>query len=157
MPIRPEFTPPDLDETRVARLTELAAEIDGANPGEWEDKLAEFNQLAGTSHSFDDFQGIYGGEEHETYIRRLLVTEKTTHIESLSRAELIDVFAWLQSGAPSEVEHDFAIAQLKHNLNDPQISDLLYWPGEYLCDNTIQDLTPEQMADAALKRQRQSK
>lgn len=156
MPVRPEFTPPKLDETLVAQFAELAAEIDGANPGEWEDKLAEFNRLAGTSHSFGEFQGVYGGEEHETYVRRLLVSQKTTPIENLSRAELIDVFAWLQSGPHSEIEHDFAIAQLEHHLNDPQVSDLLYWPGEYIGDKTIQDLTPEQMADAALERQRRS-
>jgi hypothetical protein len=59
MDLRPELMPPALDEEKVARLAKLADRIDGAAPGLWEDDLAEFNRLAGTEMTFEDFQGIY--------------------------------------------------------------------------------------------------
>jgi hypothetical protein len=37
MQLRPELLPPVLDEARVARLADLAAQR-GANPGQWEDE-----------------------------------------------------------------------------------------------------------------------
>lgn len=72
MELRPELLPPVLDEALVDRLAELAARLDGAQPGQWEDDLAEFNQLAGTTIPFEEFQGIYGGEDHDDYVRRVL-------------------------------------------------------------------------------------
>ena len=65
MELRPELMPPALDEALVARLARLAARLDGAHPGLWEDDLAEFNRLAGTALPFEEFQGIYGGEDHK--------------------------------------------------------------------------------------------
>jgi hypothetical protein len=70
--LRPELLPPALDEAKVHRLARLAARLDGAMPGQWEEDLTEFNRLAGTTHTITDFQGIYGAEEHDTWVRRLL-------------------------------------------------------------------------------------
>jgi hypothetical protein len=70
--LRPELMPPALDEAKVARLAKLAATIDGARPGQWEDLLEEFNREAGTSLEYDDFQGIYGGMDHDTWVRAVL-------------------------------------------------------------------------------------
>src|SRR5262249_55678792 len=58
MQLRRALMPPALDQAKVARLAELAAAIDGANPGQWENALAEFNREAGTTLTFADFQGI---------------------------------------------------------------------------------------------------
>ena len=53
MELRPELMPPALDEAKVLRLTELAAGLDGAHPGMWEEDLAEFNRIAGTTLPID--------------------------------------------------------------------------------------------------------
>ena len=60
MHLRRELMPPTLDVALVTRLSDLAAGLDGAAPGQREDDLAEFNRLAGTEISFEEFQGIYG-------------------------------------------------------------------------------------------------
>jgi hypothetical protein len=91
MDLRPELLPPILDEVKVGRLAKLAAMIDGANPGQWEDELAEFNELAGTSLGFGDFRGIYGGEEHATWVRRLLVRQQLRPALNVTPAELEEV------------------------------------------------------------------
>jgi hypothetical protein len=72
MDLRSELMPPVLDPAKVARLAKLAAAIDGASPGQWEEQLAEFNTEAGTGLGFADFQGIYGGQDHETWVRGIL-------------------------------------------------------------------------------------
>lgn len=156
MSLRPEFQPPKLDEALVARLAELAGKIDGAQPGEWNDDLDEFHRLSGTDIPFEHFQGIYGGEEHEDWVRRVLLSQGTSTIPDLTRADLIAVFEKISSGQCSGAELDFALAQLQHNLGDPQISDLIFWPGEYFGDgDNTRELTPEEMAEAALARKRE--
>src|SRR5262245_38052031 len=89
MKLRPELMPPVLDEALVARLAELAAGLDGAWPGRWEDDLAEFNRLAGTSIPFEELQGIYGGEDHEYYVRRVLFYRLIKPAADVTRAEIV--------------------------------------------------------------------
>ena len=73
MNLRPELMPPVLDEALVARLAKLADQLDG-NPDE--DKRAEFNRLAGTDIPSQEFQGIYGGDDHTDYVRRVLYRQQ---------------------------------------------------------------------------------
>ena len=152
MALRPELRMPPLDEALVARLAVLAATIDGARPGEADELLAEFNALAGTSLEADVFQGIYGGEEHEVWVRRLLLTRLAPVVADLTRADLIAAFARIVAwNERSEAERDYLVATLEKSLGDPQIEDLIAWPGEYFGDgDNGRSLTPEQMADAAL-------
>lgn len=152
MALRPELQMPPLDEDLVARLANLAAEIDGAGPGEADEHLQEFNALAGTSLKADVFQGIYGGEEHDVWVRRLLLTALAPAVDDLTRDDLIAAFARINAwGERSEAERDYLVATLAKSLKDPQISDLVAWPEEYFGDGIERaDLTPEEMADAAL-------
>lgn len=149
---RPELHPPPIDETLVTALSNLAAEIDGARPGEWEEALEEFNRLAPTPLKFEDFQGIYGGEEHQEYVRRLLATSNLPAIADLSREDLIEAFQRILDPECPRHEQWFLIQTLSKNLDDPQISDLIYWPNEYFKKVVLAELSPEQMADAVLER-----
>ena len=79
--------PPPLDEALVAQLAKLAEAIDGARPGEYEDKLADFNRLATTAIPFQDFQGIYGAEDHIIWVCRLLWSQRPTSLRSDARAD----------------------------------------------------------------------
>lgn len=155
MKLRPELRPPVLDESLVTHLADLANRIDGAQPGEWEELLDEFNRLAGTQCEFAHMQGISGGEEHATFVRRILLEQRASAIDDLTREDLVASFTHILSPECSEAERDFLFAQLKYNLRDPEIMDLVYWPGEYFGDgNNARALTPEAMADAALQRRR---
>ncbi len=91
MELRPQLEPPKIDEQLAARLAELAADIDGARPGEWDEWLAEFNQLANTSIPFEHFQGIYGGEEHIEWVRRILHDQHSKPVDDVTRDELIEI------------------------------------------------------------------
>lgn len=152
MELRSELRFPQLDEFKVKRLAELAARIDGARPGEWEDELAEFNQLAGTSLEFHEFQGISGGTEHETWVRNTLSIPYAQSNLSLLPPEMLEIISRLCSGAGEEHEQFFWLKVLETHL-DPRISDLIYWPGEYFGDgDNSRQLTPQDILEIALKR-----
>lgn len=153
MNLRREFVLPELDEDLVKRLTWLANELDGARPETAIDMLLEFNQLAGTNIPFEDFQDIYEGVDHDTWVRRVLLRQRVAKIENLTLDDLIAVFQRFAPLDCSESELSFLLAQLEYNLADPRISDLIFWPGEYLGDgNNSRELTAQEMAHIAWER-----
>jgi hypothetical protein len=150
--------PPSLDKAKVQRLARLAARIDGARPGQWEEALAEFNRIAGTNLAFEEFQGIYGAEEHETWVRRLLVQRSLKPVADVSRAELVEIVrrAMPQNGDP---EHEAYMAIFDANVPMKGASNLIFYPPDYdEATNTWgggrpmgqYDPTPEQIVEWAL-------
>jgi hypothetical protein len=149
--------PPPLDEDRVARLAELAGRIDGARPGQWEEALAEFNAGARTTLAFRDFQGIYGGQDHATWVRMVLVEPYRRRLPDISRLELVELARRIMEADGEEHEIDFWLEMLALNIPDPQVSDLIFWPGEYFGDgDNARKLTPEQVIDIAEARARRA-
>ena len=156
MELRPELMPPALDEAKVRHLAELAAGIDGANPGQWEEDLAEFNRVAGMSLAFEDFQGIYGAEEHETWVRRVLVQQVVRPVVDVTRSELAEIVRRAMPGNGYE-DYEAYMAVFDANVPLPGASNLIFYPydpatntwgegwemGEY-------DPTPEQIVEWAL-------
>lgn len=150
MDLRSELQFPALDEVRVRRLAELAAIIDGARPGEWEDELAEFNRMAGTSLQFAEFQGISGGMDHDTWVRNVLSQPIAERHYELSPNDMLEIITRLCKAAGEEHERCFWVRLLETNL-DPRISDLIYWPGEYFGDgDNSRSMSPEEILDTAL-------
>jgi len=158
MELRPELLPPTLDEAMVARLAKLADRIDGAAPGQWADELAEFNHLAGTGLEFEDFRGIYGAEDQEDYVRRLLYYRAIERVHDIAREELVEVVrrAMWQNGY---TDYEAYMAVLDANVPLPQASSLMYYPPDYdSATNTWgagrqmgeYDPTPEQIVAWAL-------
>jgi hypothetical protein len=148
MELRPELTPPALDESLVARLAELVSAIDGAPPGAWEDHLAEFNRLAGTSIPFEELQGIYGAEEYADYVRRVLYGRRVAPDPAITKTELTEIVSRVLSGG----EHrDFYMELFEVNCKHPSGSDLIYWPD--LVPELPQDREPtaEEIAELAMR------
>jgi hypothetical protein len=148
MELRPELTPTVLDEAKVARLAKLADRIDGAAPGQWEDELDEFNRLASTELKFEDFQGIYGAENHEDFVRRVLYQQAVASETGLSRADMVEIASRVIRG---EEPLDFYLELFLVNCKHPSRSDLFFWPS--LVPELPQDRPPtaEEIADLALR------
>lgn len=102
MELRPELRPPLLDESLVNHLAELADKLDGAATGEWDEWLSEFNRLAETDIPIEHFQGIYGGECHVVWVRRLLLEKLIRPAQNVTWDEMIEVTrrAMPQNGDP---------------------------------------------------------
>jgi hypothetical protein len=159
MELRPQLEPPKIDEQLAARLAELAANIDGAQTGEWDEWLTEFNQLANTSIPFEHFQGIYGGEDHIDWVRRILHDQHTKPTNDVTRDELIEIVrrAMPQNGYP---DAEVYMAILDKNVPRSGASNLIFYPPDY-DDATNKwgggrmmgeyDPTPEQIVDWALQ------
>jgi hypothetical protein len=160
MELRPELMPPALGEAKVRRLAELASGLDGANPGLWEEDLAEFNRVAGTALPIEDFQGIYGAEEHEAWVRRVLVRQAVRPVADVTRSDLVEIIrrAMPQNGY---ADHEAYMAVFDANVPLPGASNLIFYPMDYdPATNTWgggrqmgeYDPTPEQIGEWALAR-----
>jgi hypothetical protein len=130
MELRPELIPPALDEAKARRLAGLASRLDGAYPGLWEEDLAEFNRMAGTALPIEDFQGIYGAEDHETWVRRILVVRAVRPVADVTRSELAEV---VRRAMPQNGYADFEgyMAVFDVNVPLPGASNLIFYPRDY--------------------------
>ncbi|WP_426205521.1 hypothetical protein [Pseudomonas sp. TWP3-1] len=154
MELRLELMPPQLDESAVTELAELAAEIDGGCEHQTVVKLAEFNRRAMTNLRFIDFQGIYGGQDHDTWVRQILAQPYEKHLTDITVPELVELARRIMECDGAEHAIGFWLNMLELNLPNERISDLIYWPGEYFGDgDNMRELTPEQVIDIALKEQ----
>ncbi|MDA7932925.1 hypothetical protein N9B53_03805 [Mariniblastus sp.] len=150
MPLRPELDFPALDETKIARLTELAMELDGAGAGQCDVELREFNESAGLLIPISEFQGISGGMSHESWVRSVLCEPFVASTPMPTSEEALVLITRLMSADGEEWELTFWIDVLEKHL-DPRISDLIYWPGEYFGDgNNNRELSPEDILETAL-------
>jgi hypothetical protein len=143
---------------KVRHLAELAARLDGATPGMWDEDLAEFNRLAGTSLGVSDFQGIYGSEEHETWVRRVLVAQAVRPVSGVTRSELVEV---VRRAMPQNGDPDSEAYMAVFDANVPRLAawNLIFYPPDYdPATNTWgggrpvgeYDPTPEQIVEWAL-------
>jgi hypothetical protein len=152
--IRRELMPPILDADAVARLTDLAANLDGALPGQWEDGLAEFNRLAGTALAIEDFQYIYESEPHGDWVRRLLYRRLVAPCE-LTRDEMVEIVS--RAMPPNgNADWEFYLQLLLVNCKHPAGSNLIFWPN--LVPELPQDREPtaEEIAVLAMSGPRSS-
>lgn len=152
MAIRQELMPPHLCETRVARLADLAAEIAGADQDRTSCQLAEFNREAMTHLTFLDFQGIYGTQDHDTWVRQILAGPYERRLKGISQSELIEMARGVMDADSREHATDFWLQMLALNIPDARISELFFWPGEFCGDaDNARELTPEKIIETALK------
>lgn len=150
MKLRPELTPPRLSEALVARLTLLSEEIDCGEVVQSQPLVDAFNREANTRLGFDDFQGIYGGQGHSTWVRKILSSPYQRRIEDISRAELIEMTRRVMEVDGEEHEIDFWLAMLEINTPNDRISDLIFWPNGYFGDpNYSEELSAEQVVEIA--------
>lgn len=155
MKLRPELTPPPLDEQLVARLAELADAIDG-NPSEA--LCAQFNKLAGTELTVSSFQGVYGSEDHANFVRRVLRKQRIKPVSDVTREELVEIVRCAMNPDLVGLREAY-MAVFDCNVPRPHASNLLFYPPDYdHSSNTWgggtpmrdYDPSPEQIVDWAL-------
>lgn len=147
MELRAELRPPRLDERQVANLTRIAAALDGhAGGAEAQKLLAAFNDNAGTELSLQEFQGIYGGMSHETWVRSQLLALAAKPIPNITRAELVELVRRVMEVEGPEHEVNFYLALVEANVPCPSVSELIFWPSEEYADLTSEDVIDRAMA-----------
>ncbi len=88
---------------------------------EWDEWLSEFNRLAETEIPIEHFQGIYGGECHVVWVRRLLFEKLIRPAQNVTRDELIEV---TRRAMPQNGDPDFEAYEriLDVNTDRPQFT-----------------------------------
>ncbi len=148
------ITCPEIDERLVRRLEALARKLDGCDPIEAERFLEEFNRLAGTEERLENFHHIYGACEYDEHVRSLLAATAAKPDPSLTREDLIDALTQITNDPTDDIFVFYALSVIKQTFNDPQISDVVFWPDQY-SDDLSSEPTIEEMADAVLKKAQQ--
>ena len=151
MELRPDLMPPVLDESLVSRLTKYAEEIDCGHQEQTRSQVAAFNREAMTALEFIDFQGIYGGQSHDTWVRKVLATPYERRLTDVTKQELVELARRVMEDVGADHEVEFWLSMLAINIPNERISDLIFWPDEYFGDvNYSQRLSPEQVVEIAL-------
>jgi hypothetical protein len=151
MELRPALMPPTLDGPTVARLTKFAEEIDCGHPEQTREQLAAFNQEAMTELEFIDFQGIYGGQTHDTWVRKILAKPYERRVADVTKQELVEMARRVMEDDGADHEVEFWLSMLAINIPNERVSDLIFWPDEYFNDVSYsQELSPEQVIEIAL-------
>jgi len=153
MNLRPELMPPVLDEQLVARLAELASQLDG-DPDE--EMRAEFNRLAGTAVPMAEFQGIWRGENHKDWVRRVLYYRLIKPVADITRAELAEVVRRAMPTNEFFEQHVAYMAVFDANVAMCRASNLIFYPPDYDASTNTwgggrpvgeYDPTPEQIVE----------
>src|SRR6516164_4760255 len=131
MELRAELLPPALDEALVYRLARLADGLDGAQPGQWDEELAEFNRRAGTNLPWEEFQGIYEAEDHEDWVRRLLYYQCIKPAVSVTKEELAEVVRRAMPTNEYFEQHEAYMAVFDANVPLKGASNLIFYPPDY--------------------------
>lgn len=151
MKLRTELMPPVLDESMVARLAAFAQEIDYGDPAQTRSQLAAFNQEAMTEYEFLDFKGIYGGQDHDTWVRSVLAIPYERRVMDVTQQELVEMARRVMECDGEEHEVGFWLNMLEINIPNERISDLIFWPNAYFgVEDYSQELSPEQVIEIAL-------
>jgi hypothetical protein len=151
MDLRSELMPPKLDEQLVSKLTELSEEIDCGRRELTEHLVVEFNKLATTAFDFLDFQGIYGGQDHDTWVRKVLYEPYILPVADVARDELVEMARRVIECEGAEHEVDFWLFMLEVNIPNERVMDLIFHPEVYFADSEFsRDLSPTEVVDLAL-------
>ena len=116
MELRAELRPPVLDEAKVKRLSRLAATLDGARTDRSDELVARFNAEAGTSYGFQDFHGIYGVCDRETWVRSVLHSSAIKRIADITFDELVELTRRVLTTNGNEEEINFWVNLLSANV-----------------------------------------
>lgn len=145
--------PPTLDAERVAALAELASRLDGGSEHDDQPLVDQFNQLAGTDLDFASFQGVYGAEEHATFVERLLTAGATEADPTLDRAGLVDLIQAVLDDVTDDRRLTHAAVLIEKTYGEPSFTDAIFWPDVFFGHGDVQRVhTAEEIADAVLER-----
>ncbi len=139
----------DVDPAMLRELGEIASELDGAREDERSQSLLErFRTLSGLSIPLREFQGIYGGMEHQEWVQERIATSRLSSSLTLSDEDALELIRRQLNAEGSEAEMGLALAALARAVH-PKISDLIFWPdvwfGAAYDESIHREMTPEQI------------
>lgn len=138
---------------RVLPLTEAVYGLHEAGQ-EYAEELKQLSLLIGRVVGKIDVLGAFGSIGADELAKRLTIDWKAipTDLSDLELLELVDAICEGQGGV---VTLEYWIKSLALNTGDDKVSDLIYWPEQYLGDGYDErELTSAEILDIALTKRR---
>lgn len=151
--MRPELIDPTADDPRLEAAIAVGREL-YARFEAGEDCTAGLQQLgsiAGMTISKFDLEGAFGSVDAKAFSRQLLV-DWSRMPRGLSEPEMLELIERIVSAKADDVQTVYWLRCLEANTGDSNISDLIFWPGEYFGDgDNGRELSAEQILETALR------
>jgi hypothetical protein len=138
---------PELDEDLVATLAELAEQLDGAR-SDPDGLVQRFNALAGSRLMFEDFQGVYGAEEHRDFVVRVRLLALADARPHWTREDVVQAVAAVLADTTDQQRLAYTDGVLRATYGETGFMDALFWPEEVFGEDI--EPTAEQIADLVL-------
>jgi len=149
--MRPLLETPVNDEL-IAQTTLLVEHIYALHESglPYDPLLVELSAVVGSVVTLFDVCSAFGSVSprsfaHDLHARSLAIPD------DLDRSEMLDLLRQLLNPKRGELRTSFWLACLARSTGDKNISNLIYWPGEYFQDgDNSRELTAEEILDTAL-------
>ena len=138
---------------RVLPLTEAVYGLHEAGQ-EYAKELEQLSLLIGRVVGKIDVLGAFGSIGADEFAKRLTIDWKAIPTD-LSDSELLELVDAICEGRGRAVTLEYWIKSLALNTGDGKVSDLIYWPEQYLGGGYDgRELTPAEILDLALTKRR---
>lgn len=113
--------------------------------------MPDFNLHAGTEFDRKHFDGMGAPSEQRSWIEKSLLRVAAQKQNFISEDEILELIArLLDAKRYSDREVYFWMETLDGFLRDPNLRDLIHYPGKYFGDSdNSRQMTPRQILDAA--------
>ncbi len=121
----------EVSEETERRLCELASLLDGPEDGETANLLAEFNRLAAVNLPHEEFRGVYGREDYETFVASVIARRAGGSAPVPSDDELREMLQRVLDDPCDDpaIARVVAVAQRHFGVSD--LANAFFWPGTF--------------------------
>lgn len=124
--LRPELSPPTVDQRRVneisAEIVRIAELVHQGLRSETDTAIAAFSAAAGRDYGIGDFLEYDGARSLEEFAREA-ARPGWPVVHDVTRAELIEIVRRIQAG---DQDSDYFLLLLRANTPHPHVSDLIF-------------------------------
>jgi hypothetical protein len=148
--MRPELITP-FDACKFERVLLLTEAVYGLHEAgqEYAEELKQLSLLIGRVVGKIDVLGAFGSIGADEFAKRLTIDWKAIPTD-LSNLELLELVDAICEGRERAVTFEYWIKSLALNTGDDKVSDLIYWPEQYLgAEYDGRELTPSEILDIA--------
>lgn len=131
---------------KLELLEQITIKIDnGANENDKElnTMMSNWNEGVANSCEYSDFRDYNSWISAKEFTR--IAFNYCKYIEDLTYGELISIIDFICNAKGKESDQSYALNLLEENF-DANPSDLIYWPNEWFNNESIDDLSSEEIA-----------
>ena len=151
MPIQTRLRPLTPSTEELREYIALCNQIENASEDEAGPLIARWNARAGMEYTYPEFLSYYGAVSIETFVGEMLLGQPT-YVPDLTYPELREVLCARLALELSDAVDSYFLGWLEVNLPGSNVSNLIYWPNIWFGDESINELSHDQILAYAMAR-----